>query len=98
MALMRSAAGAVALAAVLSVSQPLQAGQIPGLVARVDIISDRIQVVQPGGREYTFACKPNTSVTLNGKPFTLEMLQMGWRVVIHFDDRTGDVARIQAFQ
>jgi hypothetical protein len=89
---------AVALAVVLSLCEPLQAGQIPGIVARVDVVSDRIQVVQTGGREYTFACRPRTSVTLNGEPLTFEMLRAGWRVVIHFDDRTGEVARIQAFR
>jgi hypothetical protein len=98
MAAMRFATGTVVLAAVLAVCQSLQAGQIPGLVARVDVVSDRIQVVQPGGREYTFACRPSTPVTLNGEAFAFDQLRAGWRVVIHFDDRTGEVARIQAFR
>jgi len=90
----------VACALVLAyfANQPLQAGQIPGMLSRVDVVSDRIEVIQAGGREYTFSYRPNTSVTLNGEPFPFDMLRAGWRVVIHFDDRTGELARIQAFQ
>jgi len=98
MATAKFAAGAVALAVVLLVSQPLRAGQLPGWVARVDVVSDRIQIVQPGGREYTFSYRPSTAVTLNGEPIGFEMLRAGSRVVIHFDDRTGELTRIQAFQ
>jgi len=98
MAPTRFAVGTVALVVVFSVRPPTQAGQLVGLVARVDAVSDRIQVVQPGGREHTFSRRPATSVTLNGEPFAFDLLRAGWRVAIHFDERTGEVARIEAFQ
>src|SRR5438552_6616302 len=98
MAPLRFAACAAALVTMQSACPTVQAGQVQGLVGRVDVVNVRLQVVQPGGREYTFACRPGTPVTLNGEPFAFDLLGAGWRVAVRFDDRTGEVARIEAFR
>jgi len=88
--------GLVALALLLLFSQTAQAGVVQGSILNVDVLNNRIHVIQPDGKIFVFARVPNTVVTLNGKPYRFDLLQVGWQVTVQFRDSTGVAVRIDA--
>ncbi len=89
------AGGAFALAVLLSCSR-VQAGTVGGVIALVDAEGQRVRLVQPGGREYVFACRDGTRVTVGGERCPLRDLRPGARAVVRYDDRDLSAVRIDA--
>ena len=91
-----------ALAVVLLCSQAAQTapaaspGVVQGSILNVDLANNRIHVIQPDGKIFVFVRVPDSIVTLNGKPYSFNLLLVGWKVTVHFNDSTRVALRIDA--
>jgi hypothetical protein len=74
----------------------VQAAVVQGVILRVDVASDRLQIAEPGGREFTFDRSRDAVVTLNGEPVPFILLQPRWKVTVTVSPRTGEAVRIDA--
>ncbi len=92
----KAAIGVLAFGVLLLVSQSAEAGVVQGSILNVDVLNNRIHVIQPDGKIFVFARVPNTIVTLNGKPYRFDLLVVGWGVTVQFHDSTGVAIRIDA--
>src|SRR5438105_1190056 len=91
------AAALVALTILLWLSQPAAAGVVEGSVLNVDLFNSRLRVLQPGGTVFVFTVARNTVVKQNGELYPFDLLLIGWRVRVEFNDKAGVVTRVDVF-
>ncbi|MFO0811190.1 MAG: hypothetical protein U0746_21380 [Gemmataceae bacterium] len=92
-------ARALALALALTVVVPQVLADRPvigGTIAQVDHEHFRLQVTAGDGREYWFACRPDTVFTLRGYAATFADMLPGYRVVVTYDQVSSEAYRVDA--